>query len=92
MKCSHLEGHVLQEVRDAVVGRGLVPGAGVDPQPHGGGGGARVLGGHADVVVQDGHLGGRGQQAGLLGGGGGAAEQGLEIKGRFLSFDFFLRV
>ena len=53
-RVTHLEGHVLEEVGDAIVALGLVAGAGVDPETDGGGGRARVLGSHAQAAVQHG--------------------------------------
>lgn len=54
-----LEGHVLEEVSDTIVGRGLVAGSGVDPEADGGRGSAGVLCGHPHAIVEHGHLGGR---------------------------------
>ena len=61
-----LEHHVLEEVRGAVVGGGLVPAAGVDPHAHRGGLGVRGrLGGDAHAVGQGGDLRGAEEIASL---------------------------
>lgn len=57
---------MLQEVGHSVVLLVLGPRARIDPKTHGGGGGAGILAGHAETIVQLGHLGGGYVQQGLL--------------------------
>ena len=61
LAAAYLEGHVLQEVGDAIVLRVLVPRPGVDPEADSGGRriGAPTLCGHADPIVQHGQVGRR---------------------------------